>query len=260
MGKIKIKRWEFLLISILILTIILSFSIVNALYSRQEELVNEIEKLEYVHSQNILLNEQIQESKDILEDMEKRLDSLEKMLFNLKRMSVIIEGSNENEFVQINKISSRGQEEQFTATTMPLNMPSGISAERFENAFRGTALEGIGEMLVFAENETGINSLILAGVIVHETGWGSSRLAKEKNNLAGLNACGDAYNNAFSFDSRIDSIMFLGNLLSTKYCPGGKFFGGGFNLDGVGVKYAEDPLWAKKVAGCMKIILTKSEA
>lgn len=261
MEKIRIESWEFLLFSILILTLVLSFCIVNSLYSRQEELVNEIEELKDAHAQNILLNERVEESKDLLEGMKERLDSLEKMLLDLKRMSEIIEGKNENESAQMVKVTSRRQEKmRFTTSTMPLNMPSGIVAERFENAFRGTALEGIGEMLVFAENETGINSLVLAGIIVHETGWGSSRLAKEKNNLAGLNACGDVYNNAFSFDSRIDSIMFLGNLLSTKYCPGGKYFGGSFDLEGVGHKYAEDSLWAKKVAGCMKTIFTKSEA
>jgi len=263
--KMKIKEWEYLLVSVLLLTMILSFSTIHTLYSRQAELTNRINELESVCDHNDLLLEQIKESEKTIKSMEERLMDLEKMLFNFKRTTRIISGNdNDNElsgYEKENNIASRGISEKvkWTPTTMPLDMPSGVSAEKYESAFKGTPLEGIGEMLVFVGAEMEINDLVLAGVIAHETDWGNSRLAREKNNLAGLNACGDVYNNAFSFDSRIDSIMFLGNLLVTKYCPGGKFFGGSYDLKGVGVKYAEDPLWAEKVAGCMKKILDKCE-
>ena len=106
---------------------------------------------------------------------------------------------------------------------MDIMTPSGMSEEDMETALKGTGLEGIGESLVEAEGETGINALVLAGICAHESGWGRSRIAKEKNNLAGLGAYdGQEYSAGIRFDSRADSIMFLARLLATHYAPGGK--------------------------------------
>lgn len=62
-----------------------------------------------------------------------------------------------------------------------------------------------------------------------------------------------------AFDSRAGSIMFLAELLAVHYAPGGKYFGGSFDLTGVGVRYASDPAWARKVAGCMRVIMQRAE-
>ncbi len=141
-------------------------------------------------------------------------------------------------------------------TTMPVLSESGFTAAMFERSFSGTGLEGIGAALVQAEMETGINALVLAGIVVHESDWGGSRLAREKNNLAGLGAYdGQEYSAGIRFDSRAASIMFLAELLAVKYAPGGKYFGGSHDLAGIGVRYASDPGWAEKVAGCVKKIV-----
>ena len=63
----------------------------------------------------------------------------------------------------------------------------GYSAARFERAFAGLSWPAR-EALVAAEEDTGINALVLAGICAHESGWGASRLAKDKCNLAGLGA------------------------------------------------------------------------
>ena len=143
---------------------------------------------------------------------------------------------------------------------MPVTTPSGFFAARFERAFAGTGLEGTGEALVQAEMETGINALVLAAIVVHESDWGRSRLAREKNNLAGLGAYdGQEYLAGIRFDSRASSIMFLAELLAVHYAPGGKFYGGSHDLRGIGVKYASDPGWAAKVAGYMRAIIQRTE-
>ena len=158
-----------------------------------------------------------------------------------------------------NTISSRGGRVDvmhMSATTMPVTMPSGFSAARFERVFAGTLLEGIGAALVQAEAETGINALVLAAIAAHESGWGRSKLARDKNNLAGLGAYdGQEYSAGIRFDSRAESIMFLAELLAVKYAPGGKYYGGSHDLQGIRVKYASDPRWPEKVAGCMRAIV-----
>ena len=97
--------------------------------------------------------------------------------------------------------------------------------------------------------------MVLAAICVHESGWGRSKLARERNNLAGLGAYdGAEYSRGIAFDSRAASVMFLADLLATKYCLGGCYYGGSFDLEGVGVRYASDPRWAAKVAGCVVLI------
>ncbi len=87
---------------------------------------------------------------------------------------------------------------------------------------------------------------MLAGIISLESSWGESKLARERNNLAGLGAYdGDEYRSAIRFESRGECVMFLARLLRDK--PGD-------NLQEIGIWYASDRYWASKVAGCMKLI------
>lgn len=235
----KVKPWQFLLVSTLILAGILAFH--AAFLARQDEL----RELEREVDQR---TEQLRDIRDQLDEAADRLEDLENMLLNLRCMERIVTGS---------AISSRGG--RITLTTMPLTTPSGFTAERLERAFAGTALAGIGEALVEAERETGINALVLAGIIAHETGWGTSALARDKNNMAGLGAYdGAEYSSGITFASRAESVMYLAQLLATHYAPGGKYFGGSHDLQGIGIRYASDPAWAAKVAGCMSAIFKKA--
>ena len=235
----KVKPWQFLLVSTLILAGILAFH--AAFLARQDEL----RELEQERDQQL---QQLREVRQQLQKASDRLEELETMLLNLRQMERIVARG-------VPSCSGRPD-----ATTIPVTTPSGFSATRFERAFAGTPLAGIGEALVEAEAETGINALVLAGIIAHESGWGRSKLARDKNNLAGLGAYdGSEYSSGIKFDSRTASIMFLAELLAVHYAPGGKFYGGSHDLRGIGVKYASDPRWAEKVAGCMKMIAEVSE-
>jgi len=225
----KLTRWQFLLISTLLMLIILAIGTDRYFAIVRQERLEEIRQIEEENERLIKKARQAQEQ------------------IRLQRTEQIVSGT----------LPSRGG--RIDATTIPVTTPSGFSAARFERAFVGTALAGIGEALVQAEELYGINSLVLAAIIVHETGWGQSRLAREKNNLAGLGAYdGSEYSAGIKFDSRTASIMFLAELLAVHYAPGGKFYGGSHDLQGIGVRYASDPAWAAKVAGCVKYIVKRS--
>ncbi len=242
--KLSFKGWQFLLISGVILLAVLAFS---ASYEARQA---EIQELKAEKERQL---QQMQDIKEQLNEAAERLEELETMLLNLQRMEEIVGRA---------AMSFRGGRPDATmsAITMPVTMPSGFSAARFERVFASTLLEGIGEALVLAEAETGVNALVLAGICAHESGWGRSRIAKEKNNLAGLGAYdGQEYSAGIRFDSRAASVMFLADLLATKYCPGGCYYGGSFDLKGVGVRYASDPRWAEKVAGYMRAIIQRTE-
>jgi len=218
------KAYVFLIVSTLLVAGLLSLS--TAFQARQDE----IQELERKTEQQL---QQMRDIREQLDEAAERLAELEQMLLNLRQMERIVARG----------VPSRSGRPD--ATTMPVTTPSGFSAARFERAFEDTPLAGIGETLVQAEAETDINALVLAAIIVHESGWGSSRLAQDKNNLAGLGAYDHSPGSAIRFESREECVMFLAELLRDR--PGE-------SLEEIGGWYASDPRWAAKVAGCMKII------
>ena len=237
----KLTRWQFLLISTLLMLIILAIGTDRYFAIVRQERLEEIRQIE---EENERLIKKARQAQEQIRIMDERLTELEEMLLNLQRTEQIVSGAS----------PSRGRR-QYTVTTMPILSPSGFSPARFERAFKGTGMAGLGQAICLAEAETGINALVLAGICAHESGWGRSRIAKEKNNLAGLGAYdGREYSAGIRFDSRADSIMYLARLLAMHYAPGGKHFGGSHDLQGIGARYASDPRWAVKVAGCMKMI------
>lgn len=233
----KVKPWFFLTVSVLIVAGALAVS--AATQARQDEL----RELQIESDQQL---RQLREVHEQLDEAMEKMAELEDMLLNLRRMEALVTGA-----------PFRGG--RVTVATMPLTTPSGYSAARFELALADTGLAGIGEALVAAEEKTGINGLVLVAICAHESGWGTSRLARDKGNLAGLGAYdGQEYSAGIRFDSRAASVMFLAELLAVKYAPGGCYYGGSHDLQGIGARYASDPRWAVKVAGCMSAIFKKA--
>lgn len=227
----KKQAFLFLSASVIILTVALGLS--SAYENRQAEIRNLERQLDQMH-----------EIRRQLEDAEDRMADLEQTLLNLRQMQQIVSGD---------ALPSRGG--RLTLTTIPLTTPSGYTAERLERALSGTGLAGLGQAFYGAEKAYGVNGVILAAICYHESAGGTSRLARERNNLAGLGAYdGQEYSAGIRFDSRAASVMFLAELLAVKYAPGGCYYGGSFDLEGVGVRYASDPGWAAKVGRCMKLI------
>jgi beta-N-acetylglucosaminidase len=77
---------------------------------------------------------------------------------------------------------------RITLATMPLTTPSGFTAERLERCLPDTGLAGLGQAFCRAEKAYGINGVILAAICAHESAGERRRLAREKDNLAGLGA------------------------------------------------------------------------
>lgn len=233
------KRWHYITLSTLVIAAIFAMLVAS---EQRAGLLDDL------RAENAYLQRRLNQSLEQLHTMTARQTELEQQLCYVRQMEQICSAT-----------PSRGGR-QITVLTMPLDTPSGYTAARFERVLSGTVLAGIGEALVAAEEETGINALILAGIIVHESGWGTSRLSRDKHNLAGLGAYpGQEYSAGITFGSRAGSVMFLAELLAVKYAPGGCYFGGSFDLAGVGVRYATDPGWARKVAGCVRSIAERGD-
>lgn len=129
---------------------------------------------------------------------------------------------------------------------------SGYTPEELDYALEGTELKGLGEAFYNAEEKYSINSLFLMSVAKHESGNGTSYLAKEKNNLFGFNAIDqDPIGASKTFDSQAESIDYVANFLNENYLnPDGKFYNG-ISTEAINICYASDPKWGKKVEGHM---------
>ena len=111
-----------------------------------------------------------------------------------------------------------------------------------------------------AEQKYGVNGIFIAAVGIHESGWGTSYLAKEKKNLFGYKAYDrDPINSAQDFESYEEAINTIAQALSKNYLtPSGSFYYG-TTIEAINTKYASDSTWHEKVYSYMEYLYDKLE-
>lgn len=114
-----------------------------------------------------------------------------------------------------------------------------------------SVMADLGDDFVNAQNTYTINSMLMFGVAINESGWGTSNIAISKNNLFGLNAADSNTGNANTYYSLTSCIndwaygwMSCQYLDGTDYRYRGPHFGD--KQSGINVKYASDPYWGEK--------------
>ncbi len=254
----KLEGLLFLASSIIIMFVVLLIANQANIIQSQENKVREAERLLYIEGEFMLESEMRKQTEIENRKIKLENEALTEILFNQVQMCELVASA-----------SSRSDhlsrsDRQTTLTTMPITMPSGFTSENLGRAFDKIApgMKGTEEYFVLAEERYGINCLVPAAIAILESGGGASQIAKNKNNLCGLGAYdGSAYESAKKFDSYADSILFLAELLATKYAPGGECYGGSFDLNGINKGYASDPGWAMKVGKIMsKLVQAGIEA
>lgn len=157
---------------------------------------------------------------------------------------------------------------------MPLNQPSGLSIEQFQeiltdsrdtnNVFAENA-----EYFYYIEQEYHINGVFVAAVAIHESGWGTSALSQRTKNLFGYGAYDrNPGENAYTFDTYAESIDLLARVFSKYYInpKGTSIYGGetavashyyGSTVEAVNTDYASDKGWANKVYQIMSNLYHK---
>ncbi|MBB6713531.1 glucosaminidase domain-containing protein [Clostridium gasigenes] len=123
-----------------------------------------------------------------------------------------------------------------------------------DNTDASSKLRGIGQALIDAQNAYGVNAVLTLGVAINESGWGTSKISKEKNNLFGIKAFDTSPGlSADAYNTPGDSVLeFTKNYISRGYAdPADWRYKGGFignKNKGANVKYASDPFWGEKAA------------
>lgn len=157
---------------------------------------------------------------------------------------------------------------------MALNKPSGLTLEQFKKVLSDSKdtnkiFENNAEYFYYIEKQYNINGIFVASMAIHESSWGTSKIAKEKNNLFGYGAYdSNPYNGAYSFLDYSECIDLIARVLVKYYLnpKGTSIYGGekalgtyynGATLSGVNTKYATDKNWANAVYTYMKYLYNK---
>lgn len=155
-----------------------------------------------------------------------------------------------------------------------LNKPSGLSLEQFktiltDNKDVNKIFVNNAEYFYCIEEQYNINGIFVAAMGIHESGWGTSRLAQNKYNLFGYGAYdSNPYNGAYSFTSYSECIDLIARVLVKYYInpagtsiydggvASGKYYNGN-TLSAVNKKYASDKNWANAVYKYMQYLYNK---
>ena len=157
---------------------------------------------------------------------------------------------------------------------MALNKPSGLTLEQFKTILsdskdKNNIFEQNAEYFYYIEKEYNINGVFVAAVGIHESNWGTSKIAQEKYNLFGYGAYdSNPYNGAYTFSDYSECIDLLARVFVKYYLnpAGTSIYGGetasgkyynGPTLSGINQKYATDKNWANSVYTTMKYLYNK---
>lgn len=126
----------------------------------------------------------------------------------------------------------------------------------YGKTWTASPLAGTGQFFKDIEAQYKINALYLLSHAIHESNWGTSKIAQDKNNLFGYGAVdGDAYNGAYTYATFKESIEDAAKKINANYHKvTGSFYNGsilGNKAIGMNVRYASDPYWGEKIAGHM---------
>jgi len=155
-----------------------------------------------------------------------------------------------------------------------LNKPSGFTLEQFTKALtdskdKNKIFEKNAKYFYYIEKQYNINGMFVAAVGIHESAWGTSKIALNKNNLFGYGAYdSNPYNGAYTFDNYAEAIDLVSRVFVKFYLnpEGEKIYDGqvangryysGNTLSAVNKRYATDKNWANGVYSHMQYLYNK---
>lgn len=156
-----------------------------------------------------------------------------------------------------------------------LSKPSGFSLEQFKKVLsnnsqdKNKVFENNAEYFYYIEQQYGINGVFVAAIGIHESAWGTSKIARDKKNLFGYGAYDmSAYSSAYSYNGYAAGIDMIARVLVKHYLnpkgisiydgekATGRFYNGK-TLTAVNKRYATDKNWSGSVYKWMQYLYKK---
>ena len=157
-----------------------------------------------------------------------------------------------NAFYNFFQFKNMREATKYSGEELNVMLQSAMSAAGVDTA--SSKLSGTGLSFVKYQNVYSVNALLSMGIAINESGWGTSWICRNKNNIFGLNAVdsapGISADTYASIDDCIRSFMKEwmdeGYLDSSDWRNHGTYLGD--KSSGINVSYASDPYWGEKAA------------
>lgn len=147
-------------------------------------------------------------------------------------------------------------------TNSNLLTKSGLSVDQINALLAGHGkLQGLGQAFIDVEDRDGVNAFWGMAQAIEETGWGTSAIAEDKNNLFGITAYdSNPYGDASSYVSPAACVEYWGDFIKRAYLtPGGSYYVSPTPA-GVARHWATDPNYAAQVVAIMNTLVARSGA
>ena len=199
-------------------------------------------------------------------------------IINIEQMSAVVVKASVNKVIDIGtkvkKKKTSGNSSGIISFNIPLNKPSGLTLEQFKKVLtdpkdKNKIFQKNAKYFYYIEKEYGINGIFVAAIGIHESAWGTSKIAINKYNLFGYGAYdSNPYNGAYKFENYSESIDLIARVLVKYYLnpkgakiydnqkANGKYYRGN-TLSAVNINYATDKNWANGVYSHMKYLYKK---
>ena len=158
----------------------------------------------------------------------------------------------------INRLKKQIKEEKKTRFFDPKNVNSisNITVDDAKKMLSGTQLYPEAEAFVKAERIHHVNAVFLMGIAAHESAWGTSRRAREDNNLTGYGVYSDSAK-GINKPSKEEGLLATAETLHERYLtPGGSYYEGTSVAD-VNKHYCVGNEWAGAVVGYAYQLMNK---
>ena len=122
-----------------------------------------------------------------------------------KESTKYIEDENEQNITNQTTEKSKNQLISGLSFDMKLNKPSGLTLEQFQKVLtdkqdKNNIFKDNAQYFYYIENQYQINGIFVASIAIHESAWGTSKIARDKKNLFGYGAYdSNPYNGAYQF-------------------------------------------------------------
>ena len=252
----------------------------------REEVVVKEEELEYITKYRnnpdlyIGKTEVSQEGRNGTQDITtKKTYDEDGKLIKEEQVSAVVVKSSINKIIDIGtkkyeKPRNTGGSSGKLSFNIALNKKSGFTLEQFTKALTddkdvNRIFQNNSKYFYYVEDEYNINGIFVAAVGIHESAWGTSKIALNKNNLFGYGAYdSNPYNGAYDFEDYAESIDLVSRVFVKYYInpsgtsiydgqkANGKYYSGN-TLSAVNKRYATDKNWANGVYKHMKYLYNK---
>ena len=161
---------------------------------------------------------------------------------------------------------------------MELNKSSGLTLNDYKKIFKNIpndknkVFENNYQVFYTMEKKYNINGIFLASIAIHESAWGTSNIANDKNNLFGYGSYDESpYESSLDFDNYAEGIETVAKSLVKYYLnpAGTKIYDGetaegwyynGPTVEGVNTRYASDENWHEKVYNYMEMLYNRLDS